>query len=351
MAEETPSIRKTDELIAKILKELHAPGAALAVVDEEKTCITKPFTAAAASLLVNDEDGHGDITWETPMSGLISEDFVLTDDYATKHATLEDCLSHPTGIATHHADLGTKSMEEKYSNHVYMAVSLTIEKKTKQPLARSLRNRLWQPLSLETTFLGIQDAYEYKESHPEVQLAGRHMWDGAANSFRTLPDVDYLGLSGAGAMVSNVADCADWIRAFIEQKGPLSTKGYEALTGAHMMVEQKSSRFTGPVCYGLGWYVAVSHGERVLYHLGGLSGSVASLIILPDRITSKEVLDAAMWHIIEEHLGVPEHGRTDFVQETSSFPLVPSTNHLFRHLFHSHNFSVNTFTRPMDLSF
>ncbi|KAK7736199.1 hypothetical protein SLS53_007229 [Cytospora paraplurivora] len=343
-----PFDTKTDELVAKILSELHVPGIALAVVNEENTwskyyvsgSITKPFTAAAAALLVEDEK-HSDITWETSMSKLIPDDFVLTNDYATNHITLEDCLSHRTGIATHHADLGGLSLKQnvrnlrhlvmskelrnkwQYSNHMYMAVSLMIEEKTGQPLGEFLHERLWQPLGMQTTFLGHQDASAYQKSHPQVEFARRHMWDEAANSFRTLPDWEDLGLSGAGAMVSNVADCAELIRAFIEQKAPISTKGYEALTGAHMIVEPKSSRFTGPVCYGLGWYIVVYHGERVLYHPGGLIGSVASLIILPDRkfgivgmcnITNEEALDAAMWHIIDGHLGVPKDARTDFIK-------------------------------------
>lgn len=276
------------------------------------------------------------------MSNLIPEEFVLIDDYATKQVTLENCLSHRTGMATHHADPGTRSLEEsvrnlrhpdiskelrtkwQYSKHMYMAVSLMIEKKTEQPLGRFLHDRLWQPLGLEKTYLGIQDAHEYQESHPEIELAGRHMWDEAANAFRTLPDWDDLGLSGVGAMVSNVVDCVEWIRAFIEQKAPIPSKGYDALTDAHMIVQPTSSRFTGPVCYGLGWYVAVYRGEKVLYHPGGLIGSVASLIILPGRkfgivgmcnITNEEAFDAAMCHIIDEHLGVPEDARTDFIKE------------------------------------
>lgn len=303
--------------------------------------VTKPFTAAAAAVLVNDEK-HADITWESHMCDLIPTDFFLADEYATKHVTLEDCLSHRTGIATHHAELGGHSLKQnvrnlrhldlaeelrtkwQYSNHMYQAVSLVIEEKTKQTLGEFMHDRLWQPFRMKTTFLGVQDALAYQRSHPHVGIAARHMWDEEAKTFKTLPTWDDLGLSGAGAMISSVEDCAEWIRAFIEQKAPISAKGYETLTSAHMISKTRSPRFTGPVCYGLGWYVAIYHGERVIYHPGGLIGSVASLIILPDRkfgvagmcnITNEEALDAAMWHIIDEHLGVPEDSRTDFIQE------------------------------------
>ncbi|ROV87739.1 hypothetical protein VMCG_10582 [Cytospora schulzeri] len=253
-----PFDRKTDELIAKILRELHVPGVALAVVDGEKTwskgygvadvdtqavitpktlfscaSATKPFTAAAAAVLV-DDGKYDDNTWDSHMCGLIANDFVLANEYSTKHVTLKDCLSHRTGIATHHAELGGHSLKQnvrnlrhlditeelrakwQYSNHMYLAVSLMIEEKTRQPLSDFMHDRLWQPFGMETTFLGVENALAYLRSHPQVPggLAARHMWDEEAQSFKTLPTWDDLGLSGAGAMVSNVEHCAEGIRGF-----------------------------------------------------------------------------------------------------------------------------------------
>lgn len=300
-----------------------------------------------------DDERYPQITWHTPIYKLLpDDDFVLQDEYTTKHVTLEDCLCHRTGLATHHADSGGPSLVQnvrnmrhleltadlrtkwQYSNHMYWAVSYMIEKTTGQPLADFMREKLWRPLGMTTTFLGISDALAHADSKPsapndsELALAAQHMWDDETASFQTLPTWDDNGLSGAGAMVSNVEDSLAWIRAFIEQTdGPVSVKAYEDLTSAHMLVRPRSDsppRFTGPVCYGLGWYVAVYRGERVLYHPGGLIGSVASLVILPDRalgvvgmcnVTSEAGLDAAVWHLIDEYLGVPDADRTDFVAE------------------------------------
>lgn len=283
-----------------------------------------------------------EVSWKTPISALIPSDFVLQDEHTTKHVTLEDCLCHRTGMATHHADLGGHSLQQnvenlrhldmteelrakwQYSNHMYWAVSYMIEKKTGQPLGDFLRDRLWQPLGMDATFLGGREARAHQAANPAaaLQFAAQHMWDETDGLFKTLPVWDDVGLSGAGAAVSSVADCAKWMRAFLEQTAPISKEGYEALTSAHAIFQPKSdhSRFTGPVCYGLGWYIAVYRGERVLYHPGGLIGSVASLILLPDRkfgavgmcnITNEGALDAALWHLIDEQLGVPETDRRD----------------------------------------
>lgn len=44
---------------------------------------TKSFTAAGLSLLIDNSSDHSGIHWETPISRLMREDFVLSDDWAT----------------------------------------------------------------------------------------------------------------------------------------------------------------------------------------------------------------------------------------------------------------------------
>lgn len=59
--------------------------------------MTKAFTAAAASMLVDDED-LPDVDWRTPMCQLIGDDFVLSDGKYTAEVTIEDILSHRSGL-------------------------------------------------------------------------------------------------------------------------------------------------------------------------------------------------------------------------------------------------------------
>lgn len=44
---------------------------------------TKSFTAAGLSLLIDNSSDYSGIQWETPISQLLREDFVLSDDWAT----------------------------------------------------------------------------------------------------------------------------------------------------------------------------------------------------------------------------------------------------------------------------
>lgn len=59
--------------------------------------MTKAFTATAASMLVDDE-AFPDVNWDTPISQLIRDDFVLSDEKYTAEVTIEDVLSHRSGL-------------------------------------------------------------------------------------------------------------------------------------------------------------------------------------------------------------------------------------------------------------
>lgn len=59
--------------------------------------MTKAFTATAVSLLVDDDKQNPDVQWTAPVSSLIADDFVLSDN-RTDQVTVEDILSHRTGL-------------------------------------------------------------------------------------------------------------------------------------------------------------------------------------------------------------------------------------------------------------
>lgn len=59
--------------------------------------MTKAFVSSAVSLLVDDEDLPG-VQWTTPVSKLLRDDFVLSDPRYTEEVTVEDILSHRSGL-------------------------------------------------------------------------------------------------------------------------------------------------------------------------------------------------------------------------------------------------------------
>ncbi len=224
---------------------------------------------------------------------------------------------------------------------MYWAISHVIEQLSGKGLGEYMKEKIWNPLEMDATFFSIEDAlaYEKEKDTPDVRLAKHQVWDVKAENFNVLPFWDDRGLSGAGALVSSIEDFAKWIKALIkqEEKAPLSAAGYHAISSPHMVSPPINPRFTGPICYGYGWWIAVYRGEKVLFHPGGVIGAVANMIYLPDRkfgvvgmccSTADKVMDSALWHLIDEFLGTPEDKRVDLIEQYG-FPVafqIDSTN-------------------------
>lgn len=110
--------------VQELLDEWHTPGIAIAVVQDDKTssrgfgkaCLepeqpvtadmlfdiassSKSLTAAAVALLVEDDERYPTVKWDAKMSALFPEDFVMSEQNYTADVTVEDILSHRTGLA------------------------------------------------------------------------------------------------------------------------------------------------------------------------------------------------------------------------------------------------------------
>ncbi|KAL2794920.1 beta-lactamase/transpeptidase-like protein [Aspergillus keveii] len=353
-----------DEEFAKIvqstLEQWHIEGISIAVIDGDNTfsegyglaalpdipvkpdtlfwtgSTTKSFTAAAASLLVDDTENYPDITWTTPLSDLIRDDFVLQDEYATRHITLEDALSHRTGLPGHMLTLGREGtvrdvvrslrhlpMDKEirsawqYCNAMFITVSHAIEVTTGEWLGDFLRKRIWEPLGMDSTFFSLDDARKYAASGDTV-LAQPYAWDEATQQSREVPHCEGT-LSGAGAVISNVLDYAKYIRALIRQTAPLSKAGHAALLKPRSFPPQMIPHLNKQTLYTLGLMTSTYRGETVVFHPGGLDGMTATMIYFPERDWGVAVFanaagpgrESLAWHLIDEMLQVPQNERID----------------------------------------
>ena len=110
-------------LVTDLLKQHHIPGLSLAVVHsneiasmgyglanyEDNTNCTadtlfdiasssKSLTAASVALLADDKK-HPKVQYDALMSDLLPDDFVMSEKSYTDGVTVEDVLSHRTGMA------------------------------------------------------------------------------------------------------------------------------------------------------------------------------------------------------------------------------------------------------------
>jgi CubicO group peptidase (beta-lactamase class C family) len=110
--------------VEDLMKRYHVPGLAVAIVQSDKIAsagyglasidttrpctadtlfdigsCSKSLTAAAVGLLVNDDINYPHVQYKTVVSSLLPDDFIMQGDGYTENVTVEDMLSHRTGMA------------------------------------------------------------------------------------------------------------------------------------------------------------------------------------------------------------------------------------------------------------
>lgn len=115
-----------DNRVKDLLLEWHVPGIALAVVKDHdiaskgfghatieplKPCTpdtlfdiascSKSLTAASVALLIEDNKNFPNVQWDSKMCDLLPDDFVMSKEEYTKDITIEDVLSHRTGLPSY----------------------------------------------------------------------------------------------------------------------------------------------------------------------------------------------------------------------------------------------------------
>lgn len=324
---------------------------------------TKAFTAAAMSILVNDNEKYPHVQWDTPISQLIRDDFVLPDEYATNHLTIEDALSHRTGLPRHdHAYGGVYDGHKgtvkdvvrslrylpltaeprttyQYCNLMFVVASHVIETLTGDWLGDFLKKNIWEPLGMNSTFFSKADALNSKD-----ELALGYKWENG--KFVELPLMSLHEISGAGSVISNVLDYAKWAYAIMNpdkeingRKSPLSKETIEELWKCRTLMPM-GEPFTGPQAYSLGWTHGVYRGHHWVRHSGGMNSFGTDFILFPDLKysvigfgntagTSNLVEIAIMFHLIDERLRVAPEQRFDW---NKKFVFTNPVPHLKTHI-------------------
>lgn len=272
------------------------------------TCsTTKAFTAAAVSLLIEDQKhGSSPLQWDTPISSLIREDFVLADTHATMNTTLEDALSHRSGLPGHEIAMTAANPNEtlqdavrklrhlplaysprttfNYCNHMYMVVSHVLQEITGDSLGAMLKRRIWDPLGMHDTYFAIQDLKD--DPFLKSKLVRGYTWVPEKEHFVLEPFLNYAPTTGTGAIVSNVLDYAKWLKSWIYQAGPMSAEGYAALLRPRTIMSEGLDQLNPPApyhLYALGWFLDTYRGEQVYMHSGSWPGFRILVGFLPQK--------------------------------------------------------------------
>lgn len=324
--------------------------------------MTKAFTAAAISLLVDDNEKFPKVQWTTPVSEILPEDFILREELHTKEITLEDILCHRTGLPEYaipffylwiqwklmrfsHEDAfleiysknsdTPKSVTRKlrhlpltappraryeYNNLMYVVAAHIAGSLTRQSLGSFLRQKIWEPLGMKNTFYGMTDLKDHGRLD---EMAKGYRWDKTTEIFEEIPWIEQPEASGAGEMISSALDMSLFIRSMMLKNGPLSQDAYAELVKPRIDIEDEGlPPFMDQSKYALGWAVDSFHGVEVAEHDGCVNGFGGYMTYVPSKNLGVLILlntaDAFLghqkiaWGLIEELLGVTEEKRFDW---------------------------------------
>ena len=366
-----------DDTVARTMKAFDVPGIAVAVVKDDKVIYskgmgvaalntrgkvdghtlfgiasnTKAFVAASLAMLVEEKK----LRWTDKVTDIIPE-FKMFDPYVTAEFTIEDLLTHRSGLGLGAGDLmefpdgsdftradvirnlrylkPVSSFRSRYDydNQLYIVAGEVVARVSGMPWEDFVEQRILRPLGMN------ESAASRTRARKTVQMAMPHaaVDGGPVRQIDAAPgDV----LNAAGGIVSNLDDMSKWVRMQLDGGRYISgSKGGGSNGGAKQLftpasqavmwaphtilpVAPKTTYETLFAAYGYGWGMKDANGYKVVSHTGGLTGMVTQVTLVPKLklgiivLTNQQEGDAFLAiteTILDHYLGVP---RTDRVAE------------------------------------
>lgn len=301
---------------------------------------SKAFTAAGMSLIINNSSTIG---WKTPISEIIRDDFVLPSAYSTNHVTIEDALSHRTGMPRHDSGYGStdgttdvtpKSIARglrymplsaelreryQYCNMMFSTIGYVIETLTKTSLGEFLTTHILEPLNMTSTYFSTEEALAASNSLARGYTTRTlPLQNDTQPQYYPVEHQSLLQVTGAGSIASNVIDYQKWIKSWIDSTGPLSHNDQQKnlIFPRTIIPITAENPFTGPQHYALGWQTGIYHGHEFIQHGGGMEAFGTALLIFPTlkygivvfgntAITSNMAEAVIQWKLVDDRLFIP----------------------------------------------
>lgn len=253
---------------------------------------SKAFTAAAIAWV---RDEH-DLDWDDRVVDHLPE-FRMSDPWITSRMTIRDLLSHRCGLKTFAGDLlwygsdyddaeVVRRLEKLpitqpfrgrfgYQNLMYLVAGRIVERHTGASWEEFVERELFAPL-------GMTDSRASAQRLPAgAERALPHI-DGAP-----VTDHEFVACKPAASIYSSARDLTKWIR-FVLAAG--SVGEVQIVSSAAMREMWKPHVQIGPAAgpdnhdfrsYGLGWFVSLEVGKKVVEHDGGMPGFLSKVSLVP----------------------------------------------------------------------
>lgn len=309
-------LRAIEQTMEKRRQELHIPGVAFAIVQNDRVIYrhgfgqrdvgndlpvtpqtlfaigssTKAFTAM--TMLMSEDDGKLKLS-DSPKKYLPY--FHLQDLDADARITLGDLLCHRSGLAR--TDMlwaaGVLTPEQliralgdvkptakfgekfQYQNLMFMTAGQIVGKVQGASWPKVVERRILKPLGMKRSDTSVQ-AMLRSDDH-----ALGYAWDAEKGEYKQLPMREVAAVAPAGAINSNVDDMAKWVQFMLDGgvwhgKRLISEKSFAELTVPRITV-------AGEMKYGYGWFLRNWHGHTVVEHGGNIDGFNAEVALMPDQ--------------------------------------------------------------------
>jgi len=320
-----------DAFVNKTLADWEVPGAALAIVKDDRVIYakgygvreigksekndehtlfgvasnSKAFTATALAMLVDE----GKINWDDKVIKHLP-DFRLADDYATREITIRDLLSHRSGLPAYGGDIlwwggdyGRNDIVQRvrfvqpvysfrstyaYQNIPFIIAGQIIEKVSGKTWDEFVKTRILLPLRMNETTTSIKDFspganktmphFRNLETGKTFPVAWRSMDNGAA----------------AAGINSSVLEMANWLRLQLnegefEGKRLVSPKNVREIQSPQTIIPFSNPAGVDPKlksnfrAYGLGWSLREYAGYKMVWHNGWTDGQLSMTAMIPER--------------------------------------------------------------------
>ncbi|GDY02437.1 penicillin-binding protein [Planctomycetota bacterium] len=253
---------------------------------------SKAFTAALISMLTQDKR----LAWDDLVAEKLPK-FALADPWITAHLTIADLLSHHCGLATFAGDLlwyGTDYTDDQvvkrmarlpitqrfrdqfgYQNLMYLVAGMILQRITNKPFEVLVEEQLLQPL-------GMKDSRACAQRLPaDAELALPHI-DGIE-----IPDHVFNACKPAGSIYASVHDLTSFLRMLLNDgkhdgKQLLAPQQIAEMWRPHTTLGNASGASTADFrSYGMGWFLSVEQGKKLVEHDGGMPGFLSKVSLLP----------------------------------------------------------------------
>ena len=272
---------------------------------------SKAFTAALLAQLVSERR----LAWNDPVVERLPE-FRLADPWITAHMTLADLLSHRCGLKTFAGDLlwyGTSYPETEvlmrmarlpitqrfreefgYQNLMYMAAGMVLQRATGKSWEDLLEERLLRPLGMDASRASAQ------RLPAGAEIALPHI-DG-----KPVADHLFTAAKAAASVYSSVRDLTAWMRMLLangrwQEQVVLAPAALAEMWRPHVGIGGGSGATTDDLRgYGMGWFLYVEHGNKLVEHDGGMPGFLSKVSLLPAEQFAFVVLNNGNDGIVNE---------------------------------------------------